>query len=251
MDRKEKLKELLRKLHSEDDTEKLKKEAASLLKEIDAKTLSLAEQELIQEGMSVDEIRKLCQVHLGVLKEQLEEEKPQLEPEHPISVLMEEHRIILDNLQNLAKIVERAQKEESFDTLKQELEDLKKIAHLLVEAEKHHQREEEALFPRLEEIGVTGPPRIMRMEHTELRAQKKALKTLSDEIDRYSYAEFAKRLQELGGYLVTHLTDHIYKEDTILYPTAIQSLEEGVWQRVKEDFDKIGYCCFTPQQNAC
>jgi len=42
------------------------------------------------------------------------------------------------------------------------------------------------------------------------------------------------------------LTDHIYKEDNILYPTALSTLEKGEWDDVAREFESIGYCCFTP-----
>jgi uncharacterized protein (DUF2249 family) len=55
-----------------------------------------------------------------------------------------------------------------------------------------------------------------------------------------------KRLRELAGYIVPNLRAHISKENNILYPTALKSLEEKQWEAMKEKFDAIGYCCFTP-----
>ena len=45
------------------------------------------------------------------------------------------------------------------------------------------------------------------------------------------------------------LRDHIFKENNILYPTALEVIKENsVWKKMKDDCDKIGYCCFTPEQ---
>lgn len=82
---------------------------------------------------------------------------------------MEEHKVILRNLTELKAIVERLKEKESFTELAGDLERLKDISHHLVEAESHHQREEEVLFPALEKHDVVEPPQIMKAEHVDLR----------------------------------------------------------------------------------
>jgi hypothetical protein len=51
----------------------------------------------------------------------------------------------------------------------------------------------------------------------------------------------------MGSYIANNLKDHIYKEDNILYPTALDTLEPEEWSEVLEEFERIGYCCFTPR----
>ena len=57
MTTKEELKQVLKQLREQSDVVTVKEKAAIFLKNVDAKTLSLAEQELLQEGMSQDESR--------------------------------------------------------------------------------------------------------------------------------------------------------------------------------------------------
>jgi len=46
----------------------------------------------------------------------------------------------------------------------------------------------------------------------------------------------------------TMLREHISKENDILYPISLEVIpEEIVWQNMKKECDKIGYCCFTPK----
>jgi DUF438 domain-containing protein len=117
----------------------------------------------------------------------------------------------------------------------------------LLDAEPHHQREEQALFPELERRGVTGPPRIMRLEHVELRQRKHALQELAQAAETMPYADFKERLNEVATYLVFNLRDHIFKEDNILYPTAAQTIgDSAAREAIKARGDEIGYCCFTP-----
>ena len=143
--------------------------------------------------------------------------------------------------------VKKIEAAKSFDRISKELEMLEHIAEHLVEADKHHQREEEVLFPMLEKFGVTEPPEIMKEEHEELKPKKKELYKTAKECKEMSYLEFTRKVKELAEYLIKKLPDHIYKEDNILYPMAIQVIPKEKWKEIKKKCDKIGYCCFTPQ----
>ena len=242
---KEKLISVLKALKSDADLPEIREEVKQFLENVDPLVLSLAEQELLKEGMNPEELRKLCEIHLQVLS--IKEEKSKPEQNHPISILKVEHDIILKNLDILEEMTRKANVSENFGQIREELNEIKKVANLLIEAEKHHQREEEALFPALEERGVTGPPRIMRMEHYDLRRQKKALEKLTAEYGTLKYIGFLKKLNELVGYIAPTLRAHIDKENNILYPTALKILDEKQWLLIKEKFDEIGYCSFTPK----
>lgn len=241
---KEELKNLLRELRSEADLARIEEKARLFLQDIDPEALAIVEQELIEEGISPDEIRRLCEIHLKAIA--IKSEEHRISESHPISILEAEHEIILDNLKTLEETVKRIESSVSPEQLGEELERIRPVATLLLEAEKHHQREEEALFPRLEERGITGPPTVMRMEHEDLRASKKELKKLLDEYDASRRDYLVERISVLGSSIVSTLRDHIYKENNILYPLALKAISGEEWGRIKRDFDTIGYCCFTP-----
>ena len=99
------LKLILKKLHEArpQDLEAVKKEAVKYFKDVDPKELALAEQELIQEGTERKEMKRLCDVHLEVMKEQLgaKDKNIKLPDSHPIKICMDEHEIIKDNLKKL------------------------------------------------------------------------------------------------------------------------------------------------------
>ncbi len=114
------------------------------------------------------------------------------------------------------------------------------MSKTIVEAEKHHDREEEVIFPRLVKKGITGPVNIMEMDHDEMWPKKKELKKFSQEP-----AENKNEIIELIDYLVLNLRDHIFKENNILYPSALEELKD--WQEIKDEGDEIGYCCFTSE----
>lgn len=163
---------------------------------------------------------------------------PNLPKEHPINTLMAEHTEILKFLDELKVLSDQFSAGDR--------EKLQSIAHHLEAAEKHHQREEDVLFPEMEERGMSGPPQAMRVEHTQLRAKKKELNDLA-QTEIADLAKFQKSLKEIADFLVPNLREHIFKEDNMLYPMALQAITDAeTWTKIKEKCDKIGYCCFTP-----
>lgn len=247
--KKAQFKQLLRELKTGEISQETKNKARKLLETVDADTLGRLEQELIREGISHDEIRKsLCDVHLDIMRESLVAQKHEAPPGHPVNTFMEEHKVILRNLAELRAIVESLKDKDSFADLGDELERLKDISHHLVEAESHHRREEEVLFPVLERHDVVEPPQIMKAEHVELRQKKKELYEASHGAEKYPFNEFKSRVIDAGEFLTQELEGHIFKEDNILYQIALQVLSDGEWAEVKRACDRIGYCCFTPGQ---
>jgi DUF438 domain-containing protein len=184
---------------------------------------------------------------LEALKDSLLAKRIEVEAPHPVNTFMEEHKVILENLNELVSLVNRLKKTDSFEGMGDDLEKLRDIAHHLVEAESHHQREEDVLFPQLEKQDIVEPSKIMRMDHDEFRKRKKALYKLAHNPEDYDFEEFKTKGIELGDYLSRELESHIFKEDNILYQIALQVLSDEEWEEAKREADKIGYCCFTPE----
>ena len=80
----------------------------------------------------------------------------------------------------------------------------------------------------------------------EFMAKKKVLSESALAQNKGSYQEFLDKIGPVIEFLTTNLTDHIYKEDNILYPMAYETLEKSEWKEVRKKFDAIGYCCFAP-----
>jgi DUF438 domain-containing protein len=87
----------------------------------------------------------------------------------------------------------------------------------------------------------------MRMEHDELRARKRLLKETASKVDSMDFKTYKARVDETAKYIVFNLRDHIYKENYILYPTALDAIQDDeLWADMKNRCDKVGYCDFTP-----
>jgi DUF438 domain-containing protein len=244
----EKLTEVLQKLNQSGLTESLRKEALDIVSNINPIELSIAEQNLIEEGMNPQDLRHLCDIHMEVLKGELDKIKTKIEPGHVVHTLIVEHDKILGFLTELEDINSRIQKLESYNNSLVELEALKTVTNNILDAENHHQREEQVLFAEMEDRNITGPTRIMRMEHDDLRAKKKFLKQTTEEASRLELNEFKEKVNDVAKYIIFNLRDHIFKENYILYPTAIESIKEKeIWTDMKRRCDEIGYCGFTPK----
>ncbi|MBI4564146.1 MAG: DUF2249 domain-containing protein [Planctomycetes bacterium] len=107
--------------------------------------------------------------------------------------------------------------------------------------ERHIRWEEEILFPAAEVLQpflAQGPGRVMRMEHEEIRR-------LKAEVGRCLHTKEAsaaavERTREALEALVSLLTDHNHKEESIYYPASEQVLDGGkkadLLRRVREAY---------------
>lgn len=247
MDRVEKLAEMLQKLNSGDVTPELRQQVLEMVKNINPLELSLAEQKLIETGTKLEDLRHLCDIHMEVLKDELEMLRIKLSPDHVLTTLIKEHDEILKRLTLLDDINIKIQKMDTYNKTAQEFSMLLNTIEEIIGAEPHHKREEDVLFPELESRKVTGPTRIMRMEHDMLREKKHLIRRLALNVSEMDFQEFKNQLDEAVKYLVFNLRDHIYKENHILYPSSIDTLnDDNLWVEMKRACDKIGYCSFTP-----
>lgn len=249
MEKLDKLVKILERLNAGESPDSVKKEAQEFLAQVDATELSLAEQKLIQAGMAPEDLRHLCSIHMDMLKDELEKMTGSLEAGHVLDTLVKEHEMILHFLDELEKTNQEIQILGSYEANNEAFNKLSHIAEHLIGAEPHHQREEQVLFPEVENRGVTGPTRVMVMEHEDLRRYKHNIEELAKNVQNMDFAEFKNRLNGASKMLIMTLRDHIFKENNILYPTALDVIKDSkTWQVLKEACDKIGYCCFTPEK---
>lgn len=245
--KKHKLKEIIKQLHKGMPLDELKKEFRDFLKDVGPADITQIEEELINEGISRDEIQKLCDVHIALFKESLNQEKSLGEQGHPIHILMEEHKKLLEFADGLKKTSSKISKAQGFSSIDKEIEELEHLISHFKESESHYLREENVLFPFLEKHGITQPPAIMWSEHNEIRKIEKKLYEIVEDMQSLEFLDFTKTLNEISISLIEMLSNHFYKENNILFPTALKVIDKNEWTEIREQFDEIGYCCFTPE----
>ena len=242
MNRKETLKELIKRLHEGADPDEVKGQFKDLIKDLTPDVIAQVEEELIKEGMPKEEVQRLCDVHLAVFRESLEGGETLAPEGHPIHILMEEHKMLLRFAGDLRDAVENLQSAGG-----EEMDRINHIVEHLKDSESHYLREENVLFPHLERHGVTQPPAIMWMEHDRIREIKKNIYRIVDGREEMDLQDFKAQLRESSLALAEMLSSHFYKENNILFPTALRVMGEGEWPDIRRQFDEIGYCCFTPE----
>ncbi len=237
----EEVKDALRRLHAGEQTACVREELRQVLSKLGPEEISRLEQELVKEGVTRQELQRLCDVHLELFRESLEGTQLDVPDWHPLHILLVEHERILQYTQELRAAAEALTTggDQTSHTRAQD------VAHHLLEAESHLVREENVLFPQLERQGITEPPAVMWMEHDQLRGIKREIRSLLEEEPA---GDKANTLLERATALAETYAAHIYKENNILYPTALRVIPEEEWPAIRAEFDELGYCCFTPER---
>jgi PAS domain S-box-containing protein len=246
-ERKERLKALIKRLHAGERPEDLKEEFKEIVGDASSAEIPQMEEELIREGMPREEIHRLCDVHLAVFKETLERGAAPAPAGHPITTLTEEHRLLLGFAEELKCAAEAVRTARDPASSGSETEKVIGIAARIRESTTHYLREENVLFPYLEKHGITQPPAIMWSEHDRIREIEAGLFECIEARDSTPFAEFARGLERQAVSLAEMLQSHFYKENNILFPTALRVISRAEWGEIGEGFDELGYCPFTPE----
>ena len=240
------LKEVIQHLHKGEAPEAVREQLRRIVRETDACEIMAMEQELIAGGMPVEEIRSMCDLHSQVTRDVLVQLPAQpITPGHPIDTFRRENaaiREVIHKLRNTTLIL--GTKEDSAEC-KDELFQLRQAANELMDIDKHYQRKEHALFPFLEQHGITGPSKVMWAKDDEIRA---ALKRFHHAVhDCASSAGSCKQAcATFGTPALAAVEEMIYKEENILLPMARQTLTENEWGEVWSASPKYGWCLLEP-----
>jgi hypothetical protein len=242
-ERQEQLKEIIKDLHNGVDINILKERFAELIKDVSPSEISQMEQSLIDEGMPESEVKRLCDVHVEVFKQSLEEQKiPDTEPGHPIHTYMIENRETEKILKQLSKIfckLEDSPNKKLFDKHKKNLET---VIDRLSQIEFHYLRKENQLFPILEQHNISGPTQVMWGIHDDIRAELKNLKNNISQENIIQIIESIKNVNQM-------IKDMIYKEEHILFPMSMETLNDEDWIKVKTGEEEIGYSWIKPEED--
>jgi DUF438 domain-containing protein len=109
-ERKKILKEILKQLHEGAPPEQVKERFRHFLQGVSSLEIAKVEQELVNEGISREELQRLCDVHLAIFKEQLEKQRVEVAPASPINILIEEHKMIQQIAEKLGALAGKVQK---------------------------------------------------------------------------------------------------------------------------------------------
>lgn len=229
-----KLKDIIGKLHQGVPVHEVKREFGRLIQGVSAAEVAAMEQALIDGGMPVEEVQRLCEVHVEVFEQSLAQNgNPKKTPGHPVYTLIEENRramTALKELKNTARAFRWGMS--SRDTAAAALENASKIII-------HYTRKENQLFPYLEKHGFTGPSRVMWGKHDEIRELFKEARLALD--------QGGKAFAPKAAAIAQKMKKMIFMEEHILIPEAVRRLSEREWAQIRLGEDAIGFAWIKPE----
>jgi len=235
--RRETLRKLIMRLHDGEPLEAVRKDFNTLLKGISTAEIVELENSLVAEGVPVEEIQRLCDIHAAILGSSVEEihnyKKLMEEEGHPVEIFKKENRGIEAFIENsLRPAMENFRKDGS----EENAEKLLRAVSRLMEIDKHYNRKENLLFPYMEKYGITTPPKVMWGVDDEIRAE---IKEAADDLrNRRNMPDILNKIENV----IAKIKDMIFKEENILFPMVSEVFTEDEWLTIYRESKEIGFC---------
>ena len=231
--RQQQLKEIVKGLHEGSDIRVVRKRFADLIRNVGPEEIAQMEQALIAEGMPVEQVQQVCDVHVQVFEQALERRRrTKVLPGHPVHTFQQENRELRKILKSLRPLLRQVPRGSRTGEFERQLERLKLI-------ELHYLRKENQLFPYLEQVDFTGPSQVMWAKHDEIRAQLRELE------DAY-HGRAWNRFTGTGRAFLRAVRRMIFMEEKILFPASLNKLDQRRWAEIRRGEAEIGYAWIRP-----
>jgi DUF438 domain-containing protein len=234
--KKEVMKDIILNLHRGLTVEAAKDRFEKEIGSVTSTEIAEIEQSLIDDGLATDEIKKFCNVHALLFQSALQQATSQETfPAHPVYLFKQENREVEKRLNSIKEAASKSTSysfEKLVNKLRELLRDLKGI-------DLHYVRKEQLLFPFLEKKGFMGPSKVMWGKDNEIRD---LMKQSLNEIGKISnMTEFDDYFKSSLNPLMEEISGMIFKEESILFPAAIEKLSPAEWSDILRDSAQIGY----------
>lgn len=247
------LKDYIRRLSNGEDLESVRTEFIQNFEAVEADEIMEAEQQLMQEGLKISDVQRLCDVHSALFHgrtraEQIANaekaveaaiqrkqmaENPQNRPGHPLHTLFEENKAIEAAIASARKTIADEKQGSHLDEAnwKEMLEELRKTSA-------HYAKKGDLLYPLLNRsYGISGPSNVMWGVDDEIRDELGALIWQKPD---------AKTLGRLEAVL-KRMEEMIYKENHILFPLCLRNFSREDWMRIYYELPAYLSLCEEPQ----
>lgn len=240
------LKEIITRLHKGEPPENVKAMLAEIVRQTDSTEIAAMEQELMADGMSVEEVQSMCDLHSEVLRDFIVPAKPLLiPPGHPIDTMRRENEAIVEQVKKMRAVIAEIAALDDGASAAEPLARLRDMFNELMDVEKHYKRKENLLFACLERHGVTGPSKVMWGKDDEVRGMLKelgeALREGGDNAGEWKIVSEAVAIPTLAA-----VEEMVFKEREILMPMSLQTLTEDEWGEIWQQSPEYGWCLVEP-----
>lgn len=233
----EQLKGYLKRLGKGEDLSEVRSDFASQFAHVDASEIMKAEQGLMKDGVPLEEVQQLCDLHSALfhgstIHEQMEAEHAKVEaalesqdksgslatllgtPGHPLALMTAENKA-LDAL-----LIETKEKVAAGSVSDQDLAAIRQLST-------HYEKKGDLLYPNLKvKYDISGPSMVMWTVDDDIRDQLGKLAKRKDHDKAW--------LEDLDGVL-TRAQEMIYKEQNILFPICSENFSQEDWYAIYQD----------------
>ena len=242
------MKSLVRRLHSGAAEEQIKAQLGAVLDEADYSDVFLMEVQLIQEGLPQESIQQLCDTHTRVLKQHLDmQETPETIPGHPVHTFVQENRALTRTTNQARVLLGRLDRLADDADATAPMREIQGLLNNLMDVDKHYRRKEHLLFPYFEKANLPGPPAVMWGKHDEVRQLLRLTIEGLQQVEALDAAEARAYGLMSVAPAFDAVDEMVYKEEKILFPTALNLLTEQEWYQIYLQSDEYGYCLYAPE----
>ena len=243
------LKDIIKHLHQGNPPEQVQRQMQEIVRQTDATEIMAMEQELMAEGMPVEEIRAMCDLHSKVTRDVLVQLpiRKAIAPGHPVDTFRRENEALGGTIAAMKQTLAELQNTKEAADAGVVVLRFRQSYNELMDIDKHYQRKEHALFSCLERHGITGPSKVMWAKDDNVR---NLLKRLGECIhsDPADIEKWKMNLVEAANAALKAVQEMIYKEENILLPMSLETLSEDEWGEIWSVSPKYGWCIVEPQQ---
>ncbi len=175
------------------------------------------------EGINEAKVREFSRLLTESIEDESARIRSKLEEGHPIRQLLVHHEKIealLDDLENFVYDQDA------------DIGELKSLVRELSKINIHERWEDKLLFPRLKNKGLSSLVTLLEYRHSQIYGQVKELNEMMK-----NSVENKKEMNRIVDYLTYSLRDHYFKENNILYPKALEKIDD--WDSLKKEAEVL------------
>ncbi len=243
MDRETELANIILAMSSQASSQLIGDRTKEILALADSREVAHAQQRVLEAGMDLDDLFVTWQQNRRILPDVEATMRRELPDNHLVQRILSEHDMILCFIADLEEFNIRIQQLEFAASNTSEIRKLEHITSHLARSVEHSEREDQVVFPELLRRGFPGPGEIISLQHQQLGVRIEELQQLVWAVDQVAFDAFKARLRQLVEYIVPVMKRHIFIENNLILPLALELIEDPLcWARMKEICDDIGYC---------
>jgi len=221
--RQEQLKTLIHRLHRGEDRAAVEAEFKRDFAYVTGAEIAQMEYNLVQDGVSVEEIQSLCDVHASLFQGSLAELHKDVLTINPITIFEEENTEFSALVDKAIKFKQETNK--SLNVVKPFLLDLIEKFRVV---DAHYSKKENVFFPFLEKHGIETIPQVMWGVDNQIREK------LKDSFISLNTSDDVSLIMDKFYQMVDMVKEMITKENMILFPLLRDTLTENDFKAIAQ-----------------